>query len=466
MIEKCLQYDRMLESMQNTMEDMEGQNVDAVLFRRGFAVSGVIDGKVWKAWLEPGHPALRSQDRSSSMKGNITKRGEHSWRLKFDAGCDAAGQRKTQYVTFRGTKREAQLKLAALIASVGQGSYVEPSKAAVAEFVRGRVDVWEAAGDITARTAKRYRQLVENQIAPHLGLKPLQKLTRLDVEGWHAELRASGLAPRTIGHAHKTLGKALRDAERDDLITRNVCKLQAAPRVSEREMVIVQDVPGFVAKLHGSRFYVLTVVALFTGMRLGEVLALRWSRIDLDRKRLEVREALEPAKGGVGFKAPKTKAGRRDISLPDILVEVLREYRREQLQLRLQLGLGRLPDDALLFTRWMAARSTQTTSHPTGANCAQIGMPKITFHSCGTPMPANSLLTASISSTSASAWVMPAEHYAGSLRPHVHQRRQQGAAVNAALSSVGANPVPIVRVCSENPTPVIEMSCLNCRRAA
>ena len=80
---------------------------------------------------------------------------------------DATGQRKTQYVTFRGTKREAQIKLAALIASVGQGSYVEPSKTTVAEFVRGRVDIWEAAGDITARTAKRYRQLVENQIAPH-----------------------------------------------------------------------------------------------------------------------------------------------------------------------------------------------------------------------------------------------------------------------------------------------------------
>src|ERR1700756_5303650 len=105
------------------------------------------------------------------MKGHIQKRGENSWRLKFDAGRDEkTGRRKTQFHTFRGTKRQAQGKLAELIASVGQGSYVEPSKATLAEFVRGRVDVWEAAGDITARTAKRYRQLVENQIAPHLGV--------------------------------------------------------------------------------------------------------------------------------------------------------------------------------------------------------------------------------------------------------------------------------------------------------
>ena len=313
------------------------------------------------------------------MRGNITRRGEHSWRLKFDAGPDVTGQRKTQYVTFRGTKREAHLKLAALLTCVGQGSYVEPSKATVAGFVRGRVDVWEASGDVTARTASRYRQLVENQIAPHLGLKPLQKLTRLDVEGWHAALRTGGLAARTIGHAHRVLSKALRDAERDDLVVRNVCKLQTAPRVSESEKAIVRDVPELVARLRGSRLY--SMVALFTGARLGEVLALRWSRIDLDRKRLEVREALEQAKGGVGFKAPKTKAGRRDITLPDILVGVLRDYRRKQLEARLQLGLGRLPDDALLFTRLDGGPLNPSyISADWGEFAERIGMPELTFH--------------------------------------------------------------------------------------
>ena len=62
--------------------------------------------------------------------------------------------------------------------------YVEPSKTTLADFVRARVTQWEAAGDISARTAQRYRQLVENQIAPHIGSRALQKLTRLDIEGW------------------------------------------------------------------------------------------------------------------------------------------------------------------------------------------------------------------------------------------------------------------------------------------
>jgi hypothetical protein len=120
------------------------------------------------------------------MKGHIRQRGKRSFELKFDAGRDpATGARKIQYISFKGTKREAQIKLAELIASVGKGAYVEPHKVTVAEFVRARVDRWEAAGAISARTAQRYRQLVEHQIAPHLGAKPLQKLTRLDVEEWH-----------------------------------------------------------------------------------------------------------------------------------------------------------------------------------------------------------------------------------------------------------------------------------------
>jgi hypothetical protein len=123
-------------------------------------------------------------------------------------------QRKTQFVTFRGNKRQAQTKLAELIAAVAQEKYVEPSKVTVAQYVRDRVDRWESAGDISARTAARYRELVENQIVPHIGAKMIQKLRTTDIEDWHATLRTSGrtdgkggLTPRTIGHAHRVLGK-------------------------------------------------------------------------------------------------------------------------------------------------------------------------------------------------------------------------------------------------------------------
>jgi hypothetical protein len=141
-----------------------------------------------------------------------------------------------------------------------------------------------------------FKQLAENQIVPHIGAKLMQKVARLDLEAWHTTLRNGGLAARTIGHAHRVLGKALSDAERDGLVV-------------------------IVAKLRGAALYVPAMLALFTGMRLGEVLALRWSRVDLDGKTISVREALESTTAhGPRFKAPKSKACRRDIKLPEIVV--------------------------------------------------------------------------------------------------------------------------------------------------
>src|SRR5262245_60701493 len=110
------------------------------------------------------------------MRGNITRRGKRSWRLKYDVGADATGRRQIRYVTLRGTRADAEAEAAKILASIASGRHIEPSRATVADFVRGRVDQWEAAGNITARTAQRYRQLVENQIVPHVGASLLQKL--------------------------------------------------------------------------------------------------------------------------------------------------------------------------------------------------------------------------------------------------------------------------------------------------
>jgi integrase len=315
------------------------------------------------------------------MKGCIKERSPGRFAIIIEMRDPATGQRKRKWHSFRGNKREAQIECAKLIAAVGNGDYVEPTKTTVAEFVPSRIDQWEASGEISARTAQRYRQLLANQIAPYLGTKVLRKLKPLDVEGWHTSLRAT-VAARTIGHAHRLLSKALKDAAKNDIVSRNVTKEQPAPKVEDEEMAIVRDVPALVARLQDWRLGTAAMVALFTGMRLGEVLALRWQRVKLDAKVIEVREALEQTrKFGVRFKVPKSRAGKRDITLPDILVEALREHRKAQLEFRMACGAGRLPDDALLFADIEGAPLTPNAASMAWADfAASVGIPEVTFH--------------------------------------------------------------------------------------
>lgn len=325
------------------------------------------------------------------MTGHIRRRGKESWELKFDTGRDEkTGRRIIEYHSFRGTKKEAGVKLAELVASVGKGAYVERSRTTVHEHIRERIQRWEALGKVTPKTAERYRELLENQIAPHVGDLALQKLKPADVERWHATLRLSGrkdgkggLGARTIGHAHRLLSKALKEGMRHDLVSRNAAALEAPPKVESDEVTVLdgEQVKCVVEKLQGRAMYPKAVTALFTGIRRGEMLALRWHRVDLDGAIVKVREAIEETKKhGLRIKVPKTKNSVRDVTLPDIVVTALRDLRRCQLEERVALGLGKLPDDALLFPRLDGSpQSPRAFSKDWADVAASIGLP-VTFH--------------------------------------------------------------------------------------
>jgi integrase len=331
--------------------------------------------------------------------GHIRPRGKGSWELKLESGPrdPATGKRKISYVSFRGTKRAAQVKLGELIAAVGNSSYIEPSKVTVAEHLRARINMWEAAYDpaaktgISPKTAERYRELLENQIAPHIGTKPVQKLKVADIEAWHTTLRTNGrkdgkggIKARTIKHAHRVLSKAIDDGVRNDLVAKDVAKLQGAPAVDDDEVQIIpkERIGELIDKLRGRAMYARAIASLFTGLRRGEVLALRWSNLDLDNKVIRVREALEETKAyDIQIKVPKTRAGRRNLSLPIIVVDALRDHRKQQLELRMLLGAGKLPDDALVFPAPLKGgyQSPRAFSNERAAVAESIGMPEVTF---------------------------------------------------------------------------------------
>jgi integrase len=326
------------------------------------------------------------------MSGHIRRRGKRSWELKFEIGPDpVTGARRIRYASFKGTRREAGAKLAELIASIGKGEYVDASKVTVAAYVRSRIEQWRTAEEISPKTRERYLQLLANQIAPHLGATLIQKLTVADIENWHTTLKIKGrkdgkpISNRTIGHAHRVLSKALRDAVRYNQAIKNVATLEGAPKVSAREMVILtEDQIGQVLRHFESRptLHPIVALALSTGARRGELLALRRQDINLNAGQVRIERALEQTRGSIRVKQPKTAHSRRTIAIPPWIIAELRAHMARQQELRLKLGQGRAPDGALLFPRWDGAiRSPYSLTQKFRDAMKKLKLAEVTFHS-------------------------------------------------------------------------------------
>src|SRR5262245_13024562 len=205
------------------------------------------------------------------MRGSIVKRGRHSWRVKFDAGT-VAGKRQTRYTTIRGTRRDAERELARLISAAHAGTLVDPSKITVAEYLNSWLD---NARGLAGKTLERYHQLAEQQIVPHLGSLPLQKLRPVHVADWHAKLLASGgrkgrsLSARTVSHAHFVLHRALERACETELLARNVAHAISPPKIEavEIEALKADQIAPLLAALKGHELEAIAVLALSTGAR-------------------------------------------------------------------------------------------------------------------------------------------------------------------------------------------------------
>jgi integrase len=157
-----------------------------------------------------------------------------------------------------------------------------------------------------------------------------------------------------------------------------------APRVKARELGILTPAQAqrVLESLRGKPLYPIAVLALATGLRRGELLALRLQDVDLDAGHLRVEQALEETqRGGLVFKSPKTRHGRRTVTLSPSTVAVLREHRKAQQEQRLALGLGKAPAGALLFAHWDGAPiSPDVLTHQWANAMKKLGL-KATWHS-------------------------------------------------------------------------------------
>ncbi len=194
---------------------------------------------------------------------------------------------------------------------------------------------------VREKTYIGYRQLIELHVLPLLGKVKLQKLGPQHLQRLYNTKREEGYSPQTVQHIHRLLHRALKDAVRWNLIPRNVCDLVDTPRVPKKEMQALtpEQAQQFLDAARDDPLEALYVLALNTGMREGELLALQWKDIDFTRGKLQVkRKIMRLPKKGFVISEPKTARSRRSIPLAPLTLEALQRHRLRQYEQRQEAG--------------------------------------------------------------------------------------------------------------------------------
>lgn len=324
------------------------------------------------------------------MRGHVRnyelKTGEKRWAAVVYRGKHVAknGTLQDSYRWIRGflTQRAAQKELNKVLRSLDDGTYAEASKQTVAEFLERWLDTIKP--NLEAKTIERYKEIVDLNINPRLGAIQLTKLQPQQISEFYAWSATSGnrrtqtgLSARTVLHIHRLLRKALQQAVIWQIRPTNPAAMIEAPRAKNKEMKPVEeDRAGWLIEAAaGTELYLPIRMALFTGMRRGEILGLRWSDLDLNNFRLTVNQSLGQTRAGAHFKEPKNKKSVRTIALSETLVTAIKAHAKRQQRIKDLFGTDypkhdlvmplpdgtpwppdRFTDDYITFTRRVTAR--------------------------------------------------------------------------------------------------------------
>jgi integrase len=326
----------------------------------------------------------KKERKETDVRGHLRERSPGHWAIVIDTRDPQSGERRRRWHSFKGTKREAQLRCAQLIAEAQTGTAIHPDKITVAQFLDRFQTDWVATR-VSPHTCERYGYNLSHA-RRHIGERPLQKLRPADLATFYATLaRDEGLAPRTVRSVHVILHQALERAKIWGVIRDNPADLAKPPRPAGGETPMLQPDQAAVLleRLRGKPLFLIASLGLATGMRRNEMLALRWRDINLDGSRLTIEQSLEQTRAlGVRTKAPKTERGRRTIALPAHIVTELRQHWREQQEQRLGMGLGKAPDDSPVFAAADGRHlSPNAITKRWPRAMAAIGMPAVTLHS-------------------------------------------------------------------------------------
>jgi len=229
----------------------------------------------------------------------------------------------------------------------------------------------------------RYRVTLDKHIFPALGHLSLQQLSARDIDTLYVRKLEEGLAPATIEVIHRVIKMALKQAVRWRLLTRNVCEDVTPPRETqshERQIVTPEQAQQLLAAAKGHRLEAMITLTLATGMRRGELLALKWQDIEFKQKRLHVRRSANRLPGGYRVTDPKTARGKRMITLPQFVLETLGQHRIRQLEAKLKAGPKWEEHDLVFCNMYGRFLNTSNLQVLFSTLLKQAGLPHMRLH--------------------------------------------------------------------------------------
>jgi integrase len=272
-------------------------------------------------------------------KGSVFQRNDGRWAVTLSLGN---GKRKTWYAS---TQKEAKELRKKLLYELQQGSLVITPKQTVGQFLTTWLEGYKYS--VKPRTYEKYEGMLRVHLLPGIGNYQLGKLAPYHLERFYTQKIEGGLAASTVIGLHKMLHLALDKAVRWGMLPYNVCDRVTPPRAKRYEShpLTPEQIQRFLDAAEGHRLEALFVLALATGLRRGELLALKWQDIDFEEGKLQVRRiwtrmpaALNNGKGGYVEAEPKTESGRRSVIIAPFALEKLRQHRSRQLEAKLKAG--------------------------------------------------------------------------------------------------------------------------------
>ena len=285
------------------------------------------------------------------MKGTKRKRREGVWELRVYVGRDpGTGNPRQISKIFYGGARGADDALRDMIQSQAP-SRTDGIGVTVGQLFDKWLEECERL-DLSPTTLRTYRAQLERNVVPHLGKLALSRLTAKHLDNLYGVMKTNGLSSKTIRNHHAIISSALHQAVRWGWMRQNVAELAKPPKVSQQrvESPSVEVVRTIVeaAEKRDPRLAPLLMLAALTGMRRGELCALRWSDIDLDLGQIEVSRSLVVIPGGLAEKSTKTDRSRK-VSLDPVGVAVLARHRENTTGWAMEAGVV-VPIDAFVFS--------------------------------------------------------------------------------------------------------------------